>query len=92
MKLKYINLLSCKDFTELACKSHDHPLQGWERIFFIFHHTICTVCRRFHRQTKLIDTAAKGALKNSVENSTAISLSESAKARIAEKLREGRPH
>ncbi|MCB0310356.1 MAG: hypothetical protein KDD42_03925 [Bdellovibrionales bacterium] len=52
-----VNILSCKRYSELASMKQDIPLSGWDRLFFVFHHAICLVCRRFNRQLELIDQA-----------------------------------
>lgn len=77
-------LFSCQYYTELSSQNLDAPLSLKERLVMRFHHIICTVCRRFTRQIKLIDSAARHAEEcNHQFHNHSWQLSENAKAKLS---------
>lgn len=46
--------LSCRDFTELSLMAADRPLGIREKIRRLTHFLICSVCRKFNQQIKVL--------------------------------------
>ena len=49
--------ITCEHYTQLASRSLDEPLSARDKFAFWVHHIICTFCRRFYRQLRLVDQA-----------------------------------
>lgn len=77
------NILSCKRHTELASHSLDRKLTAKEKIQYYIHHLICIMCRRFERQLRVIQGAAKILCDEPAQNEC---LSDEAKNRIRHSL------
>ncbi len=79
------NMLSCKEYTKLCCKSEVENLSFFERLCVKFHHIICFTCRRFSKQIDFLNSACKKVMnENSLQEE--VTLSDSAKERIKNKL------
>ncbi len=52
--LSNISGLSCRQATRLAAKAMDTPLDRGERMELYCHHMICSTCRNYARQLKLM--------------------------------------
>ncbi len=74
-----LNIFSCQKYTELDSKKSHEKLSFFENLMHKFHHRICLVCRRYSRQTSLIEQTSKCLIKEE-------KLSAEAKARIYNKL------
>jgi hypothetical protein len=83
-------MISCKRAAELISLSREAPL-GWRRrLALAFHLSFCAMCRRFCRQTELLDRAARAAGSDSppaAASAEAASLPEAARERIKAALR-----
>ncbi|MCB0334809.1 MAG: hypothetical protein KDD62_00845 [Bdellovibrionales bacterium] len=81
------HFFTCERYTELASQELDQKLCGLDRWGFLFHHAICTFCRRSRRQLKVIEKASlKLDLEGSLGANESQGLSEAAKQRIKQSL------
>lgn len=71
--------ISCKKATYLCSKKEEGKLSWIEKILLRFHMTICSLCRLFEQQSKIIAHQAKHAECNDT-------LSEEAKNKMQETL------
>ncbi len=83
-------LFTCKRFAESHSRSFDSELPIIERCRYKFHHFLCLYCRRFGRQLKLIDEAAKICEFETESSDASSTLSNEAKERMKRALSEGK--
>ncbi len=79
-------ITSCKRAAELISRSLETPLRWHERLALGAHLCICAMCRRYRRQSHVLDAAARCAAGTLVPSSDA-ALSEAARDRIRQALR-----
>ncbi len=78
-------MLNCKQTSLLVSQSLDRPLTVRERWAVRWHLFICVYCRRFKQQLLLIQRQMTAWQTGSTAQSS-VTLSESARKRIAERL------
>lgn len=81
-------MLNCKQASKLISQSLDRPLSWAERCQLKLHLIICTPCRRFSRQLKLL-AAAIHLRSKIIENDQDIKLSPEVKNRILQASTKG---
>jgi hypothetical protein len=54
-------MISCKRAAELISLSQDAPLTRRQRVALAFHRFLCSLCRQFTRQMRLIQRAGRAA-------------------------------
>ena len=79
--MKQLIHISCKKATYLVSKNEEHRLTLLEWARFQFHLAICSYCKLFQKQTKLIGDNIKHS-----HEFTDLKLSDSIKAKINEQL------
>lgn len=81
-------MFSCRQAARLLSESLDRPLPRSKRFALKFHVLICTYCRRYRKQIRLLDSVARGfAARAAGAAETLGGLSPEAKARIRERLK-----
>lgn len=80
-------MLNCKQASELVSRSLDQPLPWSKRIQLKFHLLICKFCMRFFKQMHGMKIAAT-QLQQSIESDDSIKLSDSAKQKIQDQLKD----
>lgn len=81
-------MLSCRHAARLLSESLDRPLPRSKRFALKFHVLICTYCRRYGKQIRLLDALARGFAAKAAEAAEALGgLSPEAKARLRDVLR-----
>ncbi len=55
--------LSCREASEIISRRHDQPLTAGETLWLKLHLFICTGCRNFQNNTRLIQAALKRYLE-----------------------------
>lgn len=80
--MKHLIHITCKRATYLVSKKEEGRLSFLEWIRLQFHLSICSMCKLFEKQTKLISENAKHS-----HEYKKLKLSESSKARIIEHLK-----
>ena len=78
-------MLTCKQASQLASQSLDHPLFWSDRVQLRFHLFICNACRCFNHQLNQL-RAAVNRIAQRTENDNSIQLSLEAKARITSEI------
>jgi hypothetical protein len=78
-------MISCKRAAELISRSLDGRLPGWRRLVLGFHLGLCGKCRRFRRQSELLQRAGRLLRQR---GPTGAALSEAARARIKQAIRQ----
>jgi hypothetical protein len=53
------HIASCKDVSHLLSQAHEHPLGPWAQAKVRWHLAVCSMCRAFERQLRLIDEALR---------------------------------
>ena len=53
------HLASCKDVSHLLSQAHERPLGAWSQAKVRWHLAVCSMCRTFERQLRLIDEALR---------------------------------
>lgn len=80
-------MLSCKEASYLASKALDGTLTWRERIGLKLHLAMCSLCRRYVRDIRVLRVAARRAGKNGIEMlPEQIKLSEQSRERIKRAL------
>jgi len=51
------HIISCKHASRLVSKREDAALSAWQRLVLRLHLSVCTACRRFERQVRLLRSA-----------------------------------
>jgi hypothetical protein len=81
-------MISCKRATELISLSLETRL-GWrQRLALRFHLGICSLCRRFRQQSRLLQQAGRDSDEALNQADAGATLPESARERIKQALRE----
>lgn len=80
-------MLNCKQASELVSQSLDRPLPWSKRIELKFHLLICKFCKRFFKQMYGMKQAAT-QLQRDIESDDSIKLSDSAKQKIRDQLKD----
>lgn len=80
-------MLNCKQASELVSQSFDRPLPWTKRWQLKFHLMICKLCARFFTQMQAMHQAAHH-LQDKIESDESITLSDSAKQKIREQLKD----
>ncbi len=80
-------MLNCKQASELVSQSLDRPLPWTKRLQLWFHLMICKLCMRFFKQMNAMHQAAHH-MQNKIESDESIKLSDSAKQKIREHLKD----
>jgi hypothetical protein len=80
-------MISCKRAAELISLSQEAPLRWRQRLALALHLCVCGMCRRFRRQTRLLERAGRAAPEAPGE----VALPAEAKDRIKRALRDQRP-
>jgi len=78
-------ILSCKKMSRLVSQAQDRSLSVRERFDKFVHLAICSACREFQKQLRLIRVALRMQSKQ-VEEDESLRLSDSAREAIREKL------
>jgi hypothetical protein len=84
-ELRGLNMLDCKDASQLISQSLDRSLTLRERFALKLHLFICVFCRRFNQQLQTIQVALKN-MRLVVENDESIQLPAKTKSRIANSI------
>jgi hypothetical protein len=80
-------MISCKRAAELTSWSLDTPLSRWQRLAWGLHLCLCNMCRRYRRQSAVLQRAGRLAgLGDWVTATAAASLSEAVRERIKQAL------
>lgn len=80
-------MLNCKQASELVSQSLDRPLSWSNRLQLKLHLLICKFCKRFFKQMHGMKHAAKQMQQN-IESDDSITLSDSAKQKIRDQLKD----
>ncbi len=80
--MKQLIHITCKKATYLVSKNEEHRISFLEWLRLQFHLSICSFCRLFQKQTKLIGNHAADT-----QNFKPMKLSETAKERIRQILK-----
>jgi hypothetical protein len=80
-------MTSCARAAELISRSLDVPLRWRERLALRFHLLVCAMCRRFRRQSLLLQEAGRIAGSGAAPVGEPPTLSEPARDRIKQALR-----
>jgi hypothetical protein len=51
------HIISCKAASRLVSKREDSALPAWQRLLLRLHLSVCTACRRFEQQVRLLRAA-----------------------------------
>lgn len=78
--------MKCKQASELISQSLDQPLTWSSRIQLKFHLLICKYCARFNQQMHAMKLALN-TLRSAIEDDESITLSVSAKKKIAQEIK-----
>ncbi len=81
-------MISCKHAAELLSQARDTRLRWWEGLSLWLHLAGCALCRRFRRQSQLVEETGRAIGAESVVDENSGRLSEDARARIRRALRE----
>ncbi len=54
-----VKRLNCKEVSELVSRQHEHPLSTGEKFWLALHLYICTGCRNFKNNTRIMREALK---------------------------------
>jgi hypothetical protein len=85
-------MISCKRAAELTSWSLDTPLSRWQRFAWVVHLCLCSMCRRYRRQSAVIQHAGRFAgLADWITGTSEACLSEAARARIKQALSQEGP-
>ena len=80
-------MLSCREATELLSDACDTQLSFSRRVALRAHLMMCHLCRRYKAQIRLLNRAAR-RYGSAQEGTTSRQLSDSAKQRIKQQLRD----
>jgi len=80
-------MMDCQHASQLLSQSQDRPLPWPQRFGLRVHLMMCRACSRFASQLALLRQAAT-VLGRQVENDAAVRLSEDARDRISDRLRQ----
>ncbi len=75
-------MISCRRAAELISKELDTDLSFQQRVRLGFHTIVCSGCRRFRRQLKVIDVAVTEFFEISSDENSETSLSADSKQRL----------
>jgi len=53
------HLAMCREVSHLLSQAHEQPLSRWQRARVRWHLAVCSMCRAFDRQLRLIDEAMR---------------------------------
>ena len=67
LRLGIVYRLTCKGASELISRQHEHALSAGEKIWLTLHLYICTGCRNFQNNTRLIRAVLKRYLEQGNE-------------------------
>jgi hypothetical protein len=81
--LKYLVQITCKKATYLISKNEEHRLSLLEWVKLQFHLSICSLCKLFQKQTKLIGQNAKHS-----QDYQQLKLSDATKAKIIDQMKD----
>jgi hypothetical protein len=81
--LKHLVLITCKKATYLISKNEEHRLSLLEWVKLQFHLSICSLCKLFQKQTKLIGENAKHS-----HEYVQLKLSDTTKAKIIDQMKD----
>ena len=82
-------MISCKRAAELISLSLETPLTWRQRLALAFHLAFCAMCRRFRRQSRLVQQAGPEAGRpEQLPGREKTTLSEEARQRIKKALRD----
>ena len=85
-------MITCKRTAELISRSLDRPLGVWRRLLLGLHLAFCGRCRRFRRQSGLLQRAGRLVGRGDRTSATADdALSEAARGRIKQALQRQAP-
>ncbi len=60
-------MLSCKEATKLMEINHHQPLRFGQRMNLFFHTMMCSACRRYEKQSEILEKLFKGKKSGIVE-------------------------
>jgi hypothetical protein len=75
-------MISCADAAELISRSLDTKLSWWQRLALRIHLYGCDLCRRFRRQSRMVDQAGRRLGQGENADDPGFRLSEEARERI----------
>lgn len=78
---------NCAEMSRLTSLSFERPPSFQLRVQMWLHHLICVWCKRYSQHLTFLQRAAPG-MRETVEHSSSRTLSEAAKRRIVQHLRE----
>lgn len=68
VRLAIAKKLTCKDVSLLISRQHERPLNSGEKFWLRLHLYICTGCRNFQNNTRLMRAAFKRYLDQGKDN------------------------
>lgn len=82
-------MLSCKESSRLLSQALERKLTGRERLALRIHLLFCDMCKTFARQLQHIQQAVRG-WQHTQEADLSVSLPQTARERITQKITEAR--
>ena len=64
-----MKMLTCRDVSALISRQHEEPLSAVEKLWLRFHLFICTGCRNFQNNSRLMRAALKRYLDHGTDKS-----------------------